>query len=167
LSEIRDVDYAQDFALLYRTEALADLDSLDAAREGLARLRGMKDKYGVFVQVAPMRIAARISLAEGRPDSALAQLEKLGLRRRTQDWDLRVRALRDLKRLPEAAATLEELLRLDGSRFIAHYQLGQIYEDLGRKAEAAEQYRIFLKAWEHADPGWPQVEDARKRLAAL
>ena len=167
LSEIRDVDYAQDFALLYRTEALVALDSLPAAHKGLAQIREMKDKYGVFIRQAPQSIAARISLAEGRPDSALAQLERVGLESRPRDWDIRVRALRDLKRLPEAAATLEELLRLDGSRFIARYQLGQIYEELGRKAEAAEQYRIFLKAWEHADPGWPQVADARKRLAAL
>jgi tetratricopeptide (TPR) repeat protein/predicted Ser/Thr protein kinase len=167
LAKIQDVDYAQDFALLWRTEALVALDSLPAARESLARIRRMKDRYGIFVRYAPWSIAARIALAEGKPDSALAYLDKIKQDLAPREVDIRIRTLRKLGRSPEAAATLENLLRRNGSRFIARYQLGQIYEDLGRKAEAAEQYRIFLKAWEHADPGRPQVEDARKRLAAL
>lgn len=167
LKKVRNVDYTQDFALLMRTAALAELDSLAAAREGLAQLRAMKDKYGIFVRYAPQSIAARIALHEGRFDSALVQLQGLKQASMPREWDTRVRALRALKRLPEAAATLEELLRRNGSRFIARYQLGQIYEEMGRKTDAAREYEIFLKAWENADPGWPQVEDAKKRLAAL
>ncbi len=167
LSEVQGVDYAAVFALKLRTEALVDLDSLAAAREGLAQIQGMKDKFGLFVRYTPHAIAARVALAEGRPDSALAHLDRLGMENRARELEDRARAFRMMRRLPEAASVLEELLRLNGSRFIARYQLGQIYEELGRKAEAADQYRIFLKAWEKADPGWPQVDDARKRLAAL
>jgi tetratricopeptide (TPR) repeat protein/predicted Ser/Thr protein kinase len=167
LSQRRDIDWAQNLGRLFRTAALVELDSLSAAREGLVQLRAMKDRYGVFVRWAPLSIAARIALAEGQPDSALARLQELKHAATRWEWDTRVRALRALKRLPEAATTLEELLHRNGSRFIARYQLGQIYEEMGRKAEAAREYKIFLKAWENADPGWPQVEDARKRLAAL
>jgi tetratricopeptide (TPR) repeat protein/TolB-like protein/predicted Ser/Thr protein kinase len=49
----------------------------------------------------------------------------------------------------------------------AYYQLGKISEKQGKKAEAAEHYRKFLELWKGADPGLAEVEDARKRLAAL
>lgn len=150
-----------------RADALIDLDSLPAARECLAQLLAVKERGGLLFRYAPQAIAARIALSEGRPDSALVQLDGLKQGMMRQEYDTRVRALRALKRLPEAAATLEELLYRNGSRFIARYQLGQIYEEMGRKADAAREYEIFLSAWENADPGWPQVEDARKRLAAL
>jgi len=49
----------------------------------------------------------------------------------------------------------------------SYYQIGKISEQQGKKAEAAEHYRKFLELWKNADPGRPEVEDARKRLAAI
>ncbi|HUU36894.1 MAG TPA: protein kinase, partial [Candidatus Desulfaltia sp.] len=49
----------------------------------------------------------------------------------------------------------------------AYYQLGKISEQQGKTAEAAEHYRKFLSLWKDADPGRPEVEDAKKRLAAI
>ena len=47
------------------------------------------------------------------------------------------------------------------------YMLGKIYEKQGETAKAIEQYEKFLNLWKDADPGLAEVEDAKKRLAAL
>ena len=47
------------------------------------------------------------------------------------------------------------------------YRLGKIYEEKGWKSKALEDYEKFLKLWKEADSGFPEKEDARKRLAEL
>jgi serine/threonine protein kinase/Tfp pilus assembly protein PilF len=50
---------------------------------------------------------------------------------------------------------------------LSFYALGKIYEQKGWKGKALEQYEKFLNLWKEADPGFPEVEDAKKRLAVL
>jgi serine/threonine protein kinase/tetratricopeptide (TPR) repeat protein len=47
------------------------------------------------------------------------------------------------------------------------YTLGQIYEQQGDAAKARESYGRFLTQMAKADAGLPDVEDAKKRMAAL
>jgi tetratricopeptide (TPR) repeat protein len=47
------------------------------------------------------------------------------------------------------------------------YMLGKIHEQQDNKPKAIENYEKFLDLWKNADPGIPEVEDARKRLAGL
>ncbi|MCJ7580129.1 MAG: tetratricopeptide repeat-containing protein [Candidatus Aminicenantes bacterium] len=45
--------------------------------------------------------------------------------------------------------------------------LGKIYEQQGDTAKAIEFYEKFLSLWNDADPGLPEVEETKKRLAEL
>jgi tetratricopeptide (TPR) repeat protein len=47
------------------------------------------------------------------------------------------------------------------------YELGKIYEQKGWKGKAIENYEKFLELWHNADPGFPEVAEAKKRLAEI
>jgi serine/threonine protein kinase/Flp pilus assembly protein TadD len=47
------------------------------------------------------------------------------------------------------------------------YMLGKIYEQKGERELAIEKYEKFLELWKEADPGLPELEDAKSRLASL
>lgn len=47
------------------------------------------------------------------------------------------------------------------------YMLGKIYQEKGWAAKAIEQYREFLTMWKDADPGLPDLIDAKKRFTEL
>jgi hypothetical protein len=63
---------------------------------------------------------------------------------------------------------------LNGSRLehpdlyaLSHYAAGRIRQDHGDPAGARQSLAAFLELWKNADPGLPEVEDAKSRLAAL
>ena len=77
----------------------------------------------------------------------------------------------DLERSQKEYTRLTQLNfgKLDAADLFAraYYMLGKIYQDQGNTAAAIENYTRFLDLWKDADPGLPEVDDARKRLAGL
>ena len=49
----------------------------------------------------------------------------------------------------------------------AHFELGKIYAEKGDARRAINYYQRFLDILKEADPGLPEVEEAKKRLAGL
>jgi tetratricopeptide (TPR) repeat protein len=47
------------------------------------------------------------------------------------------------------------------------YMLGKIFQEKDQKLKAREYYNRFLQLWKDADPGFPEVEDAKKRLSEI
>jgi tetratricopeptide (TPR) repeat protein/TolB-like protein len=67
-----------------------------------------------------------------------------------------------------------KLIDLHGGRLqhpdlyaLAHYQVGRILQTQGDLQGAKKSYSKFLELWKNADPGLPEVEDAKARLSAL
>jgi hypothetical protein len=69
--------------------------------------------------------------------------------------------------LEEAAGVYQDLLRIYGAHALSHFELGQIYEEMERPADAVREYTTFLEMWSEADEDLWQVPDAQRRLTAL
>jgi tetratricopeptide (TPR) repeat protein len=89
-------------------------------------------------------------------------------------FDFLARALYEAEDLDNARKEYEKITLLTTGRLNhgdiyarSFYMLGKIAEQQGDKARAREKYRKFLDLWKDADPGLPEVEDAKRRLTGL
>jgi tetratricopeptide (TPR) repeat protein len=76
--------------------------------------------------------------------------------------------------LESAQKAYERIIKLttgrlwDGDIYAkSFYMLGKIYERQANAAKAIEHYEKFLDLWKDADPGLPEVDDARTRLSKI
>jgi tetratricopeptide (TPR) repeat protein len=167
-------DYDKMSAQQYEARALVASDSLDAARRAAARLTALQTQCGRSEPFLILRVATDIAVAGDKPLDAIAHLEEMekhGVPRGgIKDIERReslARAYRMAGRNAEAAGVLEDLLKIYGSHALAHYELGGIYENMRRPADAVREYTLFLQQWSDADADLPQTAHARERLAAL
>jgi tetratricopeptide (TPR) repeat protein len=154
--------------------ALAMLGDAKGAREVARQYMGTENDWGTIARYDALEIRVWAALAEGDPTSAL---ELLGQMRDLvvfpfgfidiDYWTALGMAYRMDGRLEKAVEVHKEMLKIHGGHALSHYELGTLYEEMKRPAEAKKEYAKFLEMWSEADEDLPQLIDARKRLASL
>jgi len=169
-------------ALYLRARVYIEMKAMDRAQETASELKQIIEK-GLFKKgiryhhhlMGLMEIERKkYSKAIEYLDSALA-LESFGPPAKDAEFlDSLTLAYHLAGNLDKEAETYHKITgltvgRLDCGDVYARsfYLLGTICEQKGDMARAIEHYRKFLDLWKDADPGRPEVEDARRRLAGL
>ena len=131
-------------------------------------------------------LGAEVALAGGRADEAIEAGRRIvflpfptmrtgSMASYNQPFlkDVLARAYWKKGDLDKAAAEYRRLLTIDPSNQVRllmsplyHYRLGRVLEEKGDRAGARAEYAKFLDGWKNADPGHPELADARRRLAA-
>jgi serine/threonine protein kinase/predicted Zn-dependent protease len=120
--------------------------------------------------------AGIIELEKGNLEGSITNLEKAAKATPFIGYRFYLgKAYVEAGRLGEAVTEFEKLLSTYDINTVfnpiwvvkAHYLLGTAYEKSGWKAKAIEQYEEFLDIWKNADPGIPEVQDAKERLKKL
>ena len=163
---------------------------VDAAKLKLAEIKSLlpelkpadKQRLPFFCDL----FQGEILLAEGSVSKAIAVLEKASPQGKPTDIknvfsanipflkDVLARAYKEKGEIDKAITEYERLITFDPRREertlvnpLYYFRLAKLYEEKGEKAKAVAKYSRFLDLWKDADPGLPEVEDARKRLAGL
>ena len=164
----------------------------DLAKNVLAEMKSLYEKMPPYrkdwISFYMNFLSAELSLKAGSPEKAIAVFEKQApLRPLAFTWkdtlilynmpmmkDVLARAYEQEGDLDGAIAEYERLISFDPqnlSRYLVHpkyhYRLAQLYEQKGLKEKAVEHYQRFLDLWKDADPGLPEVKDAKQRLGGL
>jgi tetratricopeptide (TPR) repeat protein len=164
---------------------------LEAARTRLEELEKLlPDLEGSdreFFEPDAALLRAEVALAENSPEQALGIGEKV-LTKPLRNIntgnvvrynipflkDVLARAHWKKGDLDKASAEYERLTKIDPKntlRFLIpplyHYRFGRVLEEMGERARARLEYEKFLKYWADADPAYPELKDARTRLASL
>jgi serine/threonine protein kinase/tetratricopeptide (TPR) repeat protein len=128
-------------------------------------------------------LMGQIALEEGHPDQAIYHfgqaISLLPYQREINDeqafyYDGLAAACSKSGNWPKAIEAYKAIISLTTGRLCwgdiyarSHYWLGKSYQKAGTSDEARICYQSFLKLWENADSGLPEVADAKKELDTL
>jgi serine/threonine protein kinase/tetratricopeptide (TPR) repeat protein len=164
------------------------LGRIQSAKSRLEEMRSALSKPQNDENYDCSYLEAEILLAEGRPHEAIRLLEKAPPKILISlSWspymifynfpflkDTLARAYEQNGEIDKAVVEYERLTSLypqSGAPSLVHpkyyYRLAKLYEKKGQKTRARENLEKFLGQWKDADPGLPEVEDARQRLRVL
>ncbi len=170
-------------ALVRKGRALLALNSIDEARKAAEELaftlKDLKNERELKIQYL---LEGLIERESGNLNRAVELLEKaescLSWHLGNTDNILYLESLAEAyyrsAKLASAKAKYEKISSRGFLKYVypeiwvkSFYWLGRIAEERGKKTEARKRYQEFLEMWKDADPGLPEVEDAKKRLAGL
>jgi tetratricopeptide (TPR) repeat protein len=181
-SAVADEDFNdQRSILLYQGMAYLEMNDLEKAREVAARLKASVDAAPNKKLVRFHHYLNGMTELKKKNYSRALELFRLGLPLLNADSPFRLVFADALGaafyQLGDLNSARQEYQRIGSFGFgrvdygdiysKSYYHLGKISEQQKNKAEAAEHYRKFLDLWKNADPGRPEVDDIRKRLAAI
>jgi len=172
------------FALFYRGFVSIKMNSLDDAQRVAEELKefieaGMNKKFMRFYY----HLLGRIEMKKGNFKRAieffkqalsLIPFKDIGIRTPAYFIEPLARAYYESEDLEKAQTEYEKIAHLTLGRLEhgdiyaqSFSMLGRIFEQTGWKGKAIENYEKFLELWTDADPGFPEIEDAKMRLASL
>jgi serine/threonine protein kinase len=152
--------------------ALIDQGMLGEAEREIEWYRALAGREAITLSVVHW-YATLLDLASRKPAEAVAaahEMGRLGMPFGEEDIDYRsllARAYRMNGQRDEAVSTLTALLKVYGGHAKARLDLGRLYHEMGRDADAERELRAFLDAWSGADPDRPELTEARDLLASL
>ena len=168
-------------ALHYKELTCLEMKSMDGARKAAVELKeliekGMNKKLMRFYH----HLMGRIELERKNFSRAIEYFKKaISLLPFQSDMhtffmDSLAFAHYLARNLEKAREEYERIISLTAGRLYygdiyanSFYMLGKIYEEKGWEGKAIENYKKFLDLWKDADPGIPEVADAKKRLTSL
>ena len=159
----------------------AQTGDYETARAYADRLEALEPQENLptIHQDFALGVRADVFLREGRPEEALAALERAPRRvyyfPRSRPGDrevfLRARVLHALGRYDEAIRWYTPRMARGIAPVLlapSHYYRGQIYEEMGDTEKALLHYGAFVELWRDADPEHqPLVEEVKGRMARL
>jgi tetratricopeptide (TPR) repeat protein len=171
------------FAIGMSAARRGDAKVAELARAELARRAGPgpgpsggTGRRQLDVAVMEKELAALLAMAGGRGEEAVARMQEavdlekalpppLGLPRPIKPAsELAGEILLELGRPREAAVAFERALERWPNRSLALLGLARASAALGDRESAQRHYRRFLANWRNADPGLPELTEARRFL---